>query len=86
MTLKEKLDEMQAQLNQVIEENAKLRGSSSRSPPPASPSSPSSLTPIVEPEVEKEEERSLEEEPLMELYAQVDYSKVNSFCLPMYAM
>ena len=81
ITMREKLDEMQVQLNKVIEENAKLRGSSSRSPPLVSPSSPSSLAPIVEPDVEIEEDENLEEEPAMELYSQVDYSKVICPCV-----
>lgn len=76
-SMNEKLEEMQLQLNKVIEENVKLRGSVSCSPLAASPSSPSSLTPIIEPEVENEETNG-GEEAVMQLYATVDYSKVMS--------
>ncbi len=80
--LEERVSTLQVQLNKMIEENGRLRASTSRTPPPSSPTTltPTTLTPIVEPSVEAEEEAEEDEgeagESPSHLYAQVDYSKV----------
>lgn len=69
--LEERVSTLQSQLNKLVEENSRLRSSTSRTPPP--PSSPTTLTPIMEPSTEAEEN----EESPSHIYAKVDYSKVS---------
>ena len=66
--LQMKLDELQKQMNKIIEENVRLRSTQPRSP--TTPTSP--LPVIMEPPGPVEEE-----DPPMEVYAQVDMSKVS---------
>ncbi len=74
--LEERVSTLQAQLNKMIEENGRLKASTSRTPPPSSPTTltPTTLTPIVEPSVEAEEGEAGESPS--HVYARVDYSKV----------
>ena len=71
--LKMKLDELQKQLNKVVEENVRLRSSQ----PQRSPTTPTSPLPVImEPATLEEEEAEFEVAP-MDVYAQVDMTKVS---------
>lgn len=73
--LQMKCDEFQQQMNKLVEENVKLRTGQPRTP--TTPTSP--LPVIMEPVAEAEENREEEgegEEGAMDVYAQVDMSKV----------
>lgn len=69
--LEERVATLQSQVNKMVEENGRLRSSTSRTPPPSSPTT--LLPPIVEPAEEVEED---EGESPSHIYARVDYSKV----------
>ncbi len=81
--LQARLDEMQKQLNQIIQENAVLRSAQQQVPSPTSPPSRSPLTHSPPPTIEEDKPLELlpPQAPTL-IYAQVNKRKVSPDCPP----